>query len=205
MTEFNHGAFVTALRARQGSIPTKLYADLMASIDAGLGRAQPMAAPVMAGEPAWMVEARRYMGVTEIPGAKHNPIILSWWKALGRPYTDDETPHCGGFQGYCMKQVGLPVPSIPERAKAWADWGKPCAPVLGAVAVFGRDGGGHVGMLAGQSAANWYVLGSNQRNQVNIMPIAKDRLIATRWPASLPLGTQPLPQMSGGIVSRNEA
>ena len=106
-----------------------------------------------------------------------------------------------------MDAVGLPYPGRGEfaRAKAWLDWGKSCPAVYGAVVVFGRDGGGHVGFLVGQSATNYYVLGGNQSNAVTIAPIAKSRALGTRWPASQPLVIRTLPQMSGGAISRNEA
>lgn len=206
MTDFNHGAFVKELRLRQGGIPTKLYADLMAALEAGLGKTSPPVVPApVTIEPAWMAIARKYIGKSEVPGAKHAPFILALWERLRRPYRDDETPWCGGFVGYCMAEAGFEVPAVPERAKAWTDWGKSCAPLLGAIGVFGRDGGGHVDFLAGQSATSWYVLGGNQKNQVNIMPLDKSRLIATRWPSPLGAPLIAPPQMSGGILSRNEA
>ena len=31
----------------------------------------------------WMAEARRHVGLKEIVGAKHNPIIQSWLKEMG--------------------------------------------------------------------------------------------------------------------------
>jgi hypothetical protein len=71
--------------------------------------------------------------------------------------------------------------------------------------VFGRDGGGHVGFLVGQSADRYYVLGGNQSNCVSIAPIAKSRAMGFRWPLSLATTITPLPVMSGGAVSSNEA
>jgi uncharacterized protein (TIGR02594 family) len=105
-----------------------------------------------------------------------------------------------------MEAVGLPYPSkgMFARAKSWLDWGKPCSPVLGAVVVFGREGGGHVGFLVGQNDTNWYVLGGNQSNAVNITPIARNRAIGYRWPVSMAISETPLPKMVGGTVSRNE-
>jgi hypothetical protein len=85
------------------------------------------------------------------------------------------------------------------------EWGKPSQPALGAVVVFGREGGGHVGFLVGQSADNFYVLGGNQANCVSITPIAKNRALGFRWLASLPASVTALPAMSGWTVSRNEA
>jgi len=78
-------------------------------------------------------------------------------------------------------------------------------PTYGAVLVFERGTGGHVGFAVGQDASSLYVLGGNQSNAVNITPISKARALGYRWPASLPASTTPLPKMSGGTVSRNEA
>lgn len=157
------------------------------------------------GEPLWLAEARSRLGMKEIPGPRHNPTILGWIKRLGGWFEDDETPWCGTFVAHCMDVAGLPRPKHWYRAKDWAGWGKASEPVLGAVAVFGREGGGHVGILVGKSASNYYVLGGNQSNAVTITPIAKSRLIAIRWPASMVAGNTPLPAMTGGAVSTNEA
>lgn len=199
---FGHGAFMDELRRRRGSVPADLYADLMAALEAGLGSRPPRD---LTGEPAWLVEARRHMGLKEVPGKAHNPTILQWVKALGGWFTDDETPWCGTFVAHCMVRAGHPVPKHWYRAKDWASWGKPTAPRVGAVAVFGRKGGGHVGFVVGESATALYVLGGNQSNAVNIAPIAKDRLIALRWPSSAALSQTKLASMSGGTISRNEA
>lgn len=206
MTQFNHGAFVRTLRARRQTIPADLYADLMAAIDAAL--AEPAAAAgagSTGGEAPWLMEARRHLGLKEVVGPQHNATILGWVKALGGWFKDDETPWCGTFAAVCMKTAGQDVPEHWYRALDWARWGKPCDPVVGAVVVFGRQGGGHVGFLVGESAANFYVLGGNQGNAVTITPIAKIRAVATRWPAALKVTGGRLPAMSGGTVSRNEA
>ncbi|MCC7097289.1 MAG: TIGR02594 family protein [Thermomonas sp.] len=216
MADFNHGAFVAALRNRRGVIPADLYADLMAALDAGTG-AQPVrlevarteaAAAAGTGDPPWLTEARRNMGLREVPGPRHEGRIVAFFRsALAGWFADDETPWCGAFAAYCMVRAGLPIPPKGEavRALAWAKWGVSTAPRVGAVAVFGRQGGGHVGFVVGESADNLYILGGNQSNQVNITPIAKTRLVALRWPSGVPLSETRLPPMRGGTVSRNEA
>lgn len=201
MTDFNHGAFMRALRAAYGPVPQRLYDALMPALEAGLGEPRPEA---KGDEPAWLVEARKHMGTKEVSGAKHNPKILGWIKELGGWFTDDETPWCGTFSAICMKTAGHVVPQHWYRAKDWMNWGRSCEPRLGAVAVFGRSGGGHVGFVVGESRTNYYVLGGNQKNAVNIMPIAKTRLLGFRWPKGEKVSTVPLPAMSGGTVSRNE-
>ena len=157
------------------------------------------------GEPAWLVEARRHLGLKEIVGRKHNATILGWVKSLGGWFTDDETPWCGTFVAACMLKAGIDAPEHWYRARAWNEWGKPCGSIVGAVAVFARTGGGHVGFVVGESATSLYILGGNQSNAVTITPIKKDRLLGLRWPSSIPLAAAGLPRMAGGTVSRNEA
>jgi uncharacterized protein (TIGR02594 family) len=156
-------------------------------------------------EPSWMQEARARIGEKEIPGPRHNSWIADGWARLGAPwFNDDETPWCGFFVAHCIDAAGLPYPRLFPRALAWSTWGKPCPPAVGAVVTFKRPGGGHVGFLVGENAANFYVLGGNQSNMVNIQPIAKNRMDAIRWPVSHALPDPGLPRMTGGVISTNE-
>lgn len=213
MPEIDHDSFMRdwrAARLADGSKIAQAEYDLVMSAIGGTYR--PKAAPPIPivsadREPAWLVEARSLMGTKEIPGPRHNSWIAERWARLGAGwFNDDETPWCGLFVAHCMQVAGQPYPGkgLFARALAWNDWGKPCGAILGAVAVFGRTGGGHVGFLVGESADRLYVLGGNQSNAVNIMPIAKTRLVGYRWPAALPLGTAKPVRMSGGVVSVNE-
>jgi uncharacterized protein (TIGR02594 family) len=97
-------------------------------------------------------------------------------------------PWCGLFVAYCMTAAGQTPPDISVRASAWSTWGLPVEPTLGAVLVFERPGGGHVGFYAGETAAAYRVLGGNQGDAVNYAWIAKHRCVAVRWPpnANLP-------------------
>jgi uncharacterized protein (TIGR02594 family) len=208
MADFDHDAFMREWRAARradGRLIAQAEYDLVMSAINGTYR--PAIAAPAAGEPAWLTEARSLMGTKEIPGPSHNSWIVERWARLGASwFNDDETPWCGLFVAHCMQVAGHPYPAKGQfaRALAWNDWGKPCGSILGAVAVFGRTGGGHVGFLVGESSDRLYVLGGNQSNAVNIMPIAKTRLVGLRWPASLPLGTAKPARMSGGVVSVNE-
>lgn len=206
MTRFSHAAFMEELRRREGKVPKGLYQNLMAALEAGIaGKAPPAPAANLPGEPPWLSEARRYMGLKEIKGPRHNPKILAMVKALGGWFTDDETPWCGTFAAFCLQQTGHDVPKHWYRAKAYSSWGKASPPRVGAIAVFGRRGGGHVGFVVGESAKHYYIVGGNQGNMVSRAPIAKSRHIAFRWPSEYPLSDVRLPKMSGGAVSRDEA
>lgn len=161
-----------------------------------------------AAEPRWMAEARKLIGQREVKGLQHSKLIVGWWHRLGaRWFNDDETPWCGAFVAHCLDAAGyaIPSPALFPRALAWKDWGKECPRAVGAVVVFQRPGGGHVGFLVGESPDNFYVLGGNQSDAVTITPIAKARAVAIRWPLELGLPRPNLPQMHGGTVSVNEA
>jgi hypothetical protein len=51
----------------------------------------------------------------------------------------------------------------------------------------------------------FYNLGGNQSNAVTVTPIAKNRLLGCRWPASAATGRIHLARMTGGKLSVNEA
>lgn len=160
-------------------------------------------------DPRWFVEAKKHLGVKEIPGAKHNSTVMMMLAKLKAWWSDDETPWCGVFVAHCMREVGLPVPQHWMRAKAWADYGsnlRATHVAPGAILVFARKGGGHVGFYVGEDAAFYHVLGGNQSNAVNVMRIAKARCIAIRWPKGEPVIGGPRHVSPGAAaVSTNEA
>lgn len=202
----NFGEFMREWRASRHSDGSKItQAELDLVRDAIEGRWKPTA-PAIVDDPAWVAVARSLIGLREIRGPKHNQFIAKGWARLGAGwFTDDETPWCGLFVAHCIDAAGLRFPRMFPRAKAWLDWGVECEPVHGAVIVFGRRGGGHVGFLVGESGDHYYVLGGNQSNAVNITPLAKSRALGCRWPADVPQGRVQLARMSGGTVSENEA
>jgi uncharacterized protein (TIGR02594 family) len=93
------------------------------------------------------------------------------------------------------------------RAKAWAKYGSllrrdRLAP--GAILVFDRAGGGHIGFYVGEDAGHYFILGGNQGNAVSVMKLGKSRLLASRWPKGEPVIGKPV-YMKGGVFSANEA
>ena len=150
----------------------------------------------MTDEPLWLQVARAHVGVKEVPGPKSNPKILDWARKVGRKagiaYTDDSIPWCGLFMAYVMQAAGFTPPNIAVRARAWAAWGQPCEPQLGAVLIFGRKGGAHVCWYLSENKIAFQVLGANQGDAVSIAWIAKDRLEASRWPPGAPVPAKPV-------------
>jgi len=159
-------------------------------------------------EPKWLTIARNHIGVKEVPGPKNNATIIGWLKRLKSWIADDSTPWCGSFCAAVMQEAGLPYPKEFPRAKAWADYGanlRSTHVALGAILVFSRDGGGHVGFYIGEDDTAYHVLGGNQSNSVNVTRILKNRCIAIRWPRGEPVIGGPVRMAANGTVSRNEA
>lgn len=163
----------------------------------------------MSVNPDWLVKARSHVGLKEIPGPKHSSVITRWLRDLNAWWSDDETPWCGTFVAACLKEVGQPIPKNWFRAREWANYGSRLrtdrlAP--GAILVFAREGGGHVGFYVGEDDTHYHVLGGNQANGVNVMRLAKVRLIASRWPADAPVVGGPVIRVaSSAKISGNEA
>lgn len=152
-----------------------------------------VSSPGMPREPVWLREARRYMGLKEIAGPKSNATIMGWAKRFGgwiaNYFTNDDIPWCGLFVGHLIS-LTLPrekLPANPLGALQWAKFGNELSvPALGAILVFSRAGGGHVGFYLGETATHYTVLGGNQLNSVSITQIARSRLVVggIRWPAT---------------------
>ena len=147
-------------------------------------------------------------GTAEIPGPRHNDKIAGWLAKLGAWWRDDEAPWCGVFVAHCMQEAGLSFPKAYYRAKAWEAYGSLLRPdrlAQGAILIFQRDGGGHVGFYVGENATHYYVLGGNQSNKVCVSKIAKSRLSASRWPAGVPVAGGPRLITLAADETRNEA
>lgn len=148
-------------------------------------------APISVDLP-WYAEAWRLLGVTEVGGKGDNQVILNWAKDLGIPYSEDETPWCGLFVAHCIgsQLSDEPLPSGPLGAKNWRRLGNHASPQPGAILVFWRkspeSGLGHVGFYAGEDDTHYHVLGGNQSDKVCVTRVPINRLVDSRWPATVP-------------------
>lgn len=152
-------------------------------------------------DPTWLIEAKKHIGTKEVPGPQHNSKIISWLRRLKAWWSDDETPWCGTFVAQCLQAVGLPVAKDWYRAKGWSEYGsnlRSTHVAPGAILVFARKGGGHVGFYVGEDNVYFHVLGGNQSNTVNVMRIAKMRCVAIRWPKGEPVIGGPV-RVSGNV------
>ncbi len=154
------------------------------------------ATPSPLDDPAlvWFQEARRLLGTEEKPGVGSNPAILEWAKDLDVAYKGDDIPWCGLFVAHCIAATlrDEPLPANILGARAYRRFGMPTDPGPGAIMVFWRGDRngpfGHVGFYAGQdeSTGDYRILGGNQSNSVSLAWISPERLIAARWPSSVP-------------------
>lgn len=160
--------------------------------------------------PRILVEAYKLIGVQEIIGKDHNPIIMQWAKDLGmeKTYTNDEIPWCGLFMAHVCRVSGLEGVRNPLWARNWNNFGtRVTKAMLGDVLVFSRGSGGHVGIYVGEDAKAYHVLGGNQNNRVSIVRIDKSRCIGIRrttWKISQPSNVRPIFLTAKGVISTNE-
>lgn len=155
----------------------------------------------------WIEMARKHIGVTEVKGATHNPVIVQFWKDIRRGgIQDDETPWCAAFVGAMLERCGIQSSRF-ESAKSYLSWGEQLdRPVYGCVVVFSRDGGGHVGFVVGKDkAGNLLVLGGNQGDAVNVKAFPLSRVTGYRWPTGEPIPVGDLQVFgSSAPISRSE-
>lgn len=159
----------------------------------------------------WMAEAKRVLGRHEV---RDNSWLRAWLRSDGKTLGDPaKLPWCGDFVETAIR-LALPgepfagaLAENPYWARNWLRFGAAIEPCYGAVLVFERGTGGHVGFAVGQDATTLHVLGGNQSNAVTVARIAKSRLLGARWPATFPRPISArLPQMTaGGELSTNEA
>jgi uncharacterized protein (TIGR02594 family) len=165
----------------------------------------------------WLVEARRYIGQREVPGPHSNEWIKAMWLSLrgGAWYwthfgsDDSKLPWCGGFMAFVFQNVKITFPSAYGRALAWLEWGEPCGPAVGAVAVLGRPGAGagHVGIVTAVSIDGNHVrlLGGNQNDGVTDAWFKTERVRGYRRPPGQVLGETVYARVEVGGLSASEA
>lgn len=157
----------------------------------------------------WIGTAMQAFGWHETrDNAKLRKWLRSDNKTLGDP---DALPWCGDFIDTAIA-IALPkeprpgaLGENPYWAQNWQLLGVPVGEVYGAIAVFKREGGGHVGIAVGQDATHIYVLGGNQGDAVNVTRIKREQLIALRWPKTHQVIARPLPKMVPGDIAAGQS
>jgi uncharacterized protein (TIGR02594 family) len=130
------------------------------------------------------------MGVMEIAGVKHHPLILWFHSQTSLRATTDEVPWCSAFACAVMEMAGIKSPRS-AAARDWLKWGCELkTPRIGCVVVFDRSdptnkNAAHVAFYWGGRADDRIdVLGGNQSNKVCVAPYLKSDVIGYRWPSA---------------------
>lgn len=168
---------------------------------------------IVATDPKWLKAAQAKIGTREAAGPANSQTILSWAKrlgtrVLGMVYNADSVPWCGVFVAFCLREDDIAPAAIAVRATSWMTWGQALRPerlAPGAILVFERPAGGHVGFYVGEDATAYHVLGGNQGDAVTIARVAKDRCVAQRWPLGRPVIGKPVRMAARKPISVDEA
>ncbi len=138
------------------------FADSNASIASGVTARSPATAAGSNSSDV-VAEARRYIG--------------------GNP-TSRRSLWCARFMNMVLERSGHHGTGS-DMASSFASYGQRVSgPQIGAIAVMGRRGGGHVGVVSGIDAAgNPILVSGNNRNRVVEAPVSRGRIYAYVMPA----------------------
>jgi hypothetical protein len=160
----------------------------------------------------WIAEI---MDVWELHEARDTAELSAWLRSDGPTLGDPrKLPWCGDAVETAVFNALPEEPRFenPYWARNWGAFGVPCDPVYGAIVVFKRGSGGHVGFLVGKNLDGTLlrVRGGNQGDAVNDTWIRSSRLLddGMRWPSTWTTRDQrPLPILNpkGATISQNEA
>lgn len=159
--------------------------------------------------PPWVTELLKVNGLHEV---RDRMVLSKWLKSDGATLGDpSKLPWCGDAVDTAIT-LALPkeertgdLKKNPYWALNWLYFGEKSDAVYGAILVFKRPSGGHVGFAVGQNETHYEVLGGNQGNTVSKVFIEKSRCVGIRWPKSYTKEKTPLPYRKLGTVSTNEA
>ncbi len=155
----------------------------------------------------WITEAKSVFGLHE---TRDNAKLKQWLRSDGKTLGDPKAlAWCADFCESAIKNALPDEPFLgplgknPYWARNWLYFGESTQPVYGCILVFSRGSGGHVGFAVGEDSDEYYVLGGNQSNSVNISRISKSRLLGARWPKTYKNPMRELPQMSANNIPKS--
>ncbi len=130
--------------------------------------------------------AKTYLGTKEIPGKKHNGLIVSWLQRLMPTADADEISWCSAFVNEMALATGYEQ-SKSLTARSWLKCGDPIKPgdaQPGDVVIFWRESPtswkGHVAFFVGYEGSKIKVLGGNQSDAVTIANYPRSQLLGIR-------------------------
>jgi uncharacterized protein (TIGR02594 family) len=134
----------------------------------------------------WLDRARKYVGLKEIIGSKHEKEIVRFFADAGHTEVhDDETAWCAAFVGAMLARAGFKSTKS-LLARSYATFGvEDEDPKPGTIVVLKRGNSswqGHVGFYVSGTKTSVRILGGNQSNSVSIQSFPRSSVIAFRWP-----------------------
>lgn len=147
--------------------------------------------------------ASEYIGLAEVPGAKHNAKIIKMYADTGNGWvTDDETPWCAAFVGAVLAQCGI-TGTGKLNARSYLTWGQKVDlkdAQKGDVVILSRGNSktqGHVGFFSGwQTNGSVLLLGGNQGDKVSTAPFGVSRVLGVRRAPARPAKARTNPSQS---------
>lgn len=122
-------------------------------------------------------------GETELPGEKHNPKIVSYFKSVSLDVEDDDTSWCSAFINALFDRVGFERTDS-ARARSWQTWGEEThEPQAGDIVVLDSSvspAHGHVGFLVWIGNNHIALLGGNQDDTVSLKTYPMSRVLTIR-------------------------
>lgn len=138
----------------------------------------------------WLRESLKYIGEKEIPGPRHNPLIVEMGQESGIDWwNNDEDAWCAVFVNGCLVRAGYSS-TRSALARSFLDYGIPISePVPGAIVVFPRGNNelyGHVGIVERVNKNGTItIVNGNVSNQVKRSVYRIDAILpgGIRWPS----------------------
>lgn len=154
----------------------------------------------------WIIEGKKVFGLHEL---KNQTELTKWLRSDGKNLGDTtKLPWCGDYVETAIlnslpdeKFTGALLKN-PYWARNWLKFGVKVDPIYGAVIVFSRGTGGHVGFVVGEDETDYYVLGGNQGDTVSISRISKTRFLGCSWPSTYPVENRKLPVMKPDSIPK---
>ena len=124
-------------------------------------------------------------GMATSSGFGSSNVVAEARRYLGGNPTGRGRLWCARFMNMVLERTGLHGTGL-DLARSFASYGKRVSgPQIGAIAVMGRRGGGHVGVVSGIDAGgNPIVVSGNNGNRVRETPVSRGRIYAYVMPTN---------------------
>ena len=150
------------------------------TLDKGLAAATPTAQTVRRGRKAAAQPVANDQATSAVFAS--SDIVSEARRYMGGNPTGRGSLWCGAFMDMVLKHTGHKGGG--NLARGYASYGtRVSGPQVGAIAVMGRNGGGHVGVVSGiDSAGNPIIISGNHNNKVDESVYPRGRIIAYVMP-----------------------